>query len=106
VNSRYQAFSNASVVFKYFNFGNEAVGSARGVRDDGYVAGVLLDINAHYEHRSIILSRSGDDGLLCTTLLLVVSALGFVSSEDTAGLADVVRSSLASWDGGGVGSSC
>lgn len=100
VNSGHQAFSNTPVVVKDFSDGSEAVGGAGGVRDDGHVAGVLLVVNAHYEHGSVVLGWAGDDGLL-STALQVEAALGFVG-EDTARLADVVGSGLAPWDGGGV----
>jgi hypothetical protein len=96
VNGGHKTFSDAPVVVEDLGDGSKAVGSARGVGDNSVVALVLLVVDAHNEHGSVILSGAGDDNLLGTTLN-VKAGLCLVD-EDTGGLADVVSAGLAPWD--------
>ena len=100
VDGRHEALLDAPTVVEDLGDGSEAVGRARGVRDDGHVAVVALVVDAHHEDGGAVLGRSGDDGLLGTTLDVGAGGLGV--AEDTGALSDVVGTDLAPRDGAWV----
>ena len=84
VDSGHEALLNAEGLVDDLDERSEAVGSARGVGDDG-LASVLLLVDAHDEHGGR-LGGSSDDNLLGTTLDVLL-ALGDLE-EDTSRLDD------------------
>mmetsp|Transcript_34593 Transcript_34593/g.46626 ORF Transcript_34593/g.46626 Transcript_34593/m.46626 type:complete len:343 (+) Transcript_34593:87-1115(+) len=100
VDGGHETLNNTVVIMENLGNGGKAVGGAGGVGDNIHAGVVTLMVNTNNENRSVVLGRSGDDGLLGTTLL--VKTGGLLSGEDTSGLSDVVSTGLAPWDVLGV----
>lgn len=99
VDSSHETLNDGELVVDDLGKGSKAVGRARGVGDNVGLAVVGLLVDTHDVHRGI--GRGGrDDDLLGTTLQVSLGLLG--GGEDTGGLDDVLGTSLAPGDVGGI----
>ena len=73
--------------------GGEAVGGAARVGDELHIAGIVLMVHAHDEHRGVVLARRGHDDLLCAGGDVAGSL--FLRQEQAGGLDDILRAELA-----------
>ena len=98
VDSRHEALLNAPLVVDDLGERRKAVGGARRVGHDGHVLGVLVVVDAHDEHRGLVLGGGGDDDLLGTLGTLEMQrALGAIG-EDAGALADVLDAGVGPRD--------
>jgi len=99
VDSSHETLDDGELIVDDLSERSKAVGCARGVGDDLNIGLVGLVVDTHNVHGSIS-RRSRDDNLLGASLDVCLGLLG--GGEDTGGLDDVVCTSLAPWDVGGV----
>ena len=99
MDSSHQTLNDGELVVDDLGERCQAVGGAGRVGEHVNVGLVGLVVDAHDEHRSVG-GRSRDDNLLGTALQVSTSLV--LGGEDTGGLDDVVGTSLAPGDLGGV----
>ena len=92
VNSGHQAVNNAELVVDNLGQRSQAVGGAGGVGNDVHVRGVLVLVNTHNEHGSV-LGRSGNNNLLRAGLQVGFRLLH--GGENAGGLHYVISAALA-----------
>ena len=93
VDGRHQAVLDAEVLMQDLGNGGEAVGGAARVGDELHIAGIVLMVHAHDEHRGVVLARRGHDDLLCAGGDVTGSL--FLRQEQAGGLDDILRAELA-----------
>jgi len=99
VDGGHETLDDSELVVNDLGKRSKAVGRARGIGDDLDIRLVGLLVDTHHVHGSIS-GRSRDDNLLGSTLDVCLGLLG--GGEDTGSLDDVVCTSLAPWDVGGI----
>lgn len=95
----HETLDEAKLVVDDLSEGSQAVGSARGVRDDGCLGVVGVEVDTNDVH-GCVGRGCRDDDLLGTTLNVGRGFLG--GGEDTGGLDDIVGTDLPPRDLGGV----
>ncbi|MPN23907.1 hypothetical protein SDC9_171300 [bioreactor metagenome] len=96
----HQAFDHAEVVIQNLGDRGEAVGGAGSVGDDVHLLGEALVVDAHHEHRSSILARSGHHNLLGAGLKMGFGLVG--GKEQTGGFDHIVGADFAPLQHGGI----
>jgi len=99
VDSGHETFDDTELIVDDLGKRSKAVGCAGCVGDDLDIGLVGLLVDTHNVHGGIS-GGSRDDDLLGATLQMCLGLLG--GGEDTGGLDNVVCTSLAPWDLGGV----
>jgi len=89
----HQALGDAECLVQYLSDRSQAVGGAGCVGYEGHILGVSVLVNAHYEHRGVVLGRSRHDNLLSTAI--DVSLCLLLGQEYAGRLYNVVSANLA-----------
>ncbi|MPM92558.1 hypothetical protein SDC9_139693 [bioreactor metagenome] len=89
----HQAFLDAEVLMQNLGDGGQAVGGAGGVGHKLHVGGVLLVVDAHDEHRGVVLGGSAHDHVLRARIDVALAL--FLCQVLPGTLADILRPRVA-----------
>src|SRR5699024_2741262 len=89
----HQALGDAERLVQNLSDRSQAVGGAGSVGNKGHILGVGVLVNAHNEHRGVVLGRCRHDNLLCAAVDVRLCLL--LGQENAGGLNNIVNAVCA-----------
>ena len=96
MNGGHQALGDAERLVQNLGDRRQAVGGAGSVGNKGHILGVGVLVNAHNEHRGVVLGRGGHDDLLRAAVDVRLRL--FLGQENAGGLDNVINAVLTPRD--------